>query len=566
MRLFFLTIAITLICINNYSQTPAWLSVKTVKGNADMFNGAGKAMALDAAGNIYTTGCFQGTVDFDPGLATYNLTSLGEYDIFISKFDNLGNFIWTKAIGAEWADQGYSIHVDNAGAIYVTGTFVLTVNFDTSGGTYNLTSSGSNNSFILKLNSDGGLVWARHLQSVSSNGSNGLSVTVDNLGNVYSIGTYNGSTDFDPGTGIFSLSSLGDKDFYISKLDSSGNFLWAKSIGGINADSANSIVVDASGSIYLAGYFSETVDFDPNPGVNNLSSMGSFDIFIAKYDNLGNLSWAKSYGSTGQDSGTCISISSDDFLYVTGNYSGTVNFNPGGSEYNLTSSGIGDIFISKLDTSGNFIFTKSIGGTGQDNAISLTTIASQGVFLTGNFSNICDFDPGTATLNLSSAGDRDIFVAKYDNSGNSIWAKSAGGTGYDLGSCVATDVSGYAYLVGLIRSQSANFDSLSFTATNPASVFISKIDTTSLDIEQYMLHNEITVFPNPFSSQCTVMFESEQTKSIVKIIDLFGKEIRVSSFTGKEFTIEKENLKDGIYFLKITDINNQTIYKKIVVN
>ena len=175
----------------------------------------GASIAVDGSGNIYTTGTFTGTVDFDPGAGIANLISAGVEDIFVSKLDASGNFVWAKSMGGTSPDQGYSIAVDGSGNVYTTGYFL-------------------------------------------------------------------GTADFDPSVGTLNITSIGSTDIFVSKLDASGNFVWAKGIGGATDDFGNSIAVDGSGNVYTTGYFQETVDFDPNAGTANLSSVGGRDIFISK--------------------------------------------------------------------------------------------------------------------------------------------------------------------------------------------------------------------------------------------------------------------------------------------
>ncbi|MBK9048955.1 MAG: SBBP repeat-containing protein [Bacteroidetes bacterium] len=136
----------------------------------------------------------------------------------------------------------------------------------------------------------------------------GHSLTLDSLGNVYTSGYFQGTTDFDPDTSVFNLTSFGGSDLFVSKLDSAGHFIWAIQIGGISSDGGNSIVVDDSGFIYVTGNFNDTADFDPKGGIFNMVSAGSNDIFVCKLDSVGNLVWAKQMGGTGTDIGTSVCL------------------------------------------------------------------------------------------------------------------------------------------------------------------------------------------------------------------------------------------------------------------
>ena len=134
----------------------------------------------------------------------------------------------------------------------------------------------------------------------------GLSIATDNSGNVYTTGTFKVTVDFDPGQGGYNLISTGSEDIFISKLDSTGSFIWAKSFGNISVEKGLDITLDNSGNIYAVGQFTGTVDFDPGPGVFNLNSNGDYDLFICKLTSSGNLVWAKSMGALGVDLGGSI--------------------------------------------------------------------------------------------------------------------------------------------------------------------------------------------------------------------------------------------------------------------
>ena len=401
----------------------------------------GSSIVTDASGNIYTTGYFYGTVDFDPSAGTYNLTSAGGNDIFISKLDASGNFVWAKQLGGTNDEKGNSIVVDASGNIYTTGNFAGTVDFDPGAGTFGLASTGNYDIFISKLDASGYFVWAKKMGGTSSD--YGYSITVDATGNVYTTGYFSGTVDFNPDNpdiNVYNLTSYGSIDIFISKLDASGNFVWAKQLGGTSTDIGYSIMVDLTGNVYTTGYFSSTADFDPGTGIYNLtSSGGSYDIFISKLGASGNFIWAKQLGGTSSDIGNSIALDAIGNVYTTGYFYGTADFDPGTGIYNLISAGSSDIFISKLDTSGNFVWAKKMGGTSDETGFSIAVDALGNVYSTGYFAGTADFEPGAGTNNLISAGSSDIFISKLDTSGNFVWAKKMGGTSTDQGNSIAVD-------------------------------------------------------------------------------------------------------------------------------
>jgi len=319
----------------------------------------GSSITTDANGNVYTTGTFTGTVDFNPNAGTSNLTSNGGPEIFILKLDASGNFLWAISIGGINYDRSFSITTDAYQNVYTTGLFEGTVDFNPGTGTNSLTSNGNTDAFIQKLDSNGNFLWAKGFGSV--NLDNGWSVTIDLNGNIYSTGRFEGTVDFDPGIGTSNLTSSGPNAF-IQKLDSNGNFVWAINIGGSDFDYGLSIAIDTFNNIYTAGSFSGIVDFDPGTGTSNLISNGSNDAFIQKLDVNGNFIWAIAIGGSADDRGNSITTDLYGNTYTTGHFSDTVNFDSGIGTNNLTSNGWRDAFIQKLDANGNFIWAINVGG------------------------------------------------------------------------------------------------------------------------------------------------------------------------------------------------------------
>ena len=369
------------------------------------------AIAVDAVGNVYTTGSFLGTADFDPGAGTTNRTSAGFTDIFVSKLDSSGNSVWARTMGGTDFDSASGLAVDAAGNVYTTGFFAATADFDPGAGTANRTSAGLTDIFGSKLDSNGNYVWAWN--SGGNFHDSGRAIAVDSTGNVYTTGSYQGTADFDPGINTSNLASVGGGfDIFVSKLDSSGNFVWARSMGGTGFDQAYGIAVDSTGNVYTTGWFTGTVDFDPGFVTNNLSSAGSFDIFVSKLDSNGNYVWARRMGGAGEEQGRDIAVDSAGNVYTTGYFENTVDFDPGAGLSNLISAGANDIFVSKLNSSGNFVWARSMGGTGSDQANGTAVDSAGNVYTAGQFTFTADFDPAIQTANRTSAGSSDAFTLK----------------------------------------------------------------------------------------------------------------------------------------------------------
>lgn len=394
-----------------------------------------QAIATDAAGNVYITGTFQGTVDFDPSSGTAMLTAAADPnnpDAFVQKFDVAGNFVWVKTFQASPA----SIATDIAGNVYVTGGFHDTTDLDPGFGVSQQISTGGNDIFVQKLDADGTFLWSKSFgDSLADDYSR--AITTDILGNVFVTGNFTGNVDFDPGPGTDLHSSNGFADIYIHKMDASGNYQWTKTFGSSNTDYGYSVTTDAAGNVYAAGLFLNTVDFDPGAGIDNHTSNGSFDAYVLKLNISGNLLWAKTFGGAGDDEAFAVSINPYNTVYVMGAFSETVDFDPNGGTASMTSNGMHDVFILEMNVGGNLVWVKTFGGAGEDYAVSLAAGTDGNIYTTGYFNGIVDFNPGSETVNHNFS-DGDAFVQKLSANGDYIWSKTFGaGAGHSTSHGIA---------------------------------------------------------------------------------------------------------------------------------
>ncbi len=456
-----------------FAQSPDWAWARAI---GDTSIDYGKAIGVDALGNVYTAGTFEGTVDFNSGSGTFNLTSLGSYDIFISKLDPSGNFIWAKAIGSPNSDFNVSLALDDSGNVYTTGSISGTTDFDPGPGTFYLTPA-SVDIFILKVDSTGNFIWASVIGGTTSDVAYSIAISFD--GSVYTTGYYGGPADFDPGTGIFNLTDHGT---FILKLDHSYNFVWAKAIkatNGTNGAVGYSIASDSFGNVYATGYLKGSADFDPDSlGSFNLTSAGNDDIFISKLDSMGNFKWASAIGAQSWDRGQSIAVDGSQNVITVGSYGGTVDFDPGTGIFNLYSTVNGGVFISKLDSSGNFVWARAIGGS-QCYGWAASLDSFDNIYTTGYFRGTADFDPGLGIFNMTSVGPHDIFISKLDSAGNFVWVKAIGGASAEEGYAIAVNDSGNVYVTGYFQSSYLLFDSDTLThadtSGNNIDLFVAKL-------------------------------------------------------------------------------------------
>jgi hypothetical protein len=546
---------LTIIGLSNTSNAQTFQWAKQMGGAADY--DIGISIATDVSGNVYTVGNFGTTADFDPGPGTFYLTSAGANDVFISKVDPSGNFVWAKRIGGVDTDEGLAIALDPSGNVYATGVFRVTADFDPSAGVFNLTSAGDADIFILKLDASGNFLWAKQMGGIVNDF--GFSIALDASNNVYATGSFGDTADFDPGIGTFDLISAGNTDNFVSKLDSNGNFLWAKQLGGTDDDDSYAIAVDAIGNVYTIGTFYATADFDPGVGTYNLTAVGQYDIFISKLDASGNFSWAKQIGGAMSDEGYAIAVDASGNVFTTGSFAGIVDFDPGAGTFNLT-AGLGnlDVFVSKLDVSGNFLWARQFGGMnlpdgGQGRSIALD--AFNNVYTTGFFTGTVDFDPGAATFNLTSAGAYDIYISRLDAYGNFVWAINMGGTDYEVGRGLALDTTGNVYSTGAFGG-TADFDpgvgifNLT-TGFGNGDIYISKIGNTITGISEPSNSFTVNIYPNPTNR--LIHFTSLAN---VQLMTITGQVIASNKSV---MMLDISEIPQGIYFILLTDSKGEVL-------
>ncbi|GEM_PF-3582190 len=470
----FLFIGLLLISAGSaYAQSLLW--AKGIGGGGADY---GNDVVTDAAGNIYITGYFSTSADFDSDSAILNLISNGGHDMLLTKYNSAGNLLWVKSIGGVGSDWGTSVALDLYGNIFIVGHFSDTVDFDSGTGTNPLISSGGIDIFLAKYDSSGNYLWANSIGGAG--GDFAKEIAIDIMGNVYLTGYFEQTVYFNPSIVIDSLITFGHQDIFLAKYHSSGTYLWANQVGGLGIDFGNSLTTDISGNVYLSGQFEFNLYFHIGGGPT-LASHGGLDIFIVKYDSMGSYLWAKNFGGSGSDVGNCVIVDSLENVYLAGYFNNTLL---GTGLTTLISSGMNDGLLLKLDANGNYLWGAKLGGAADDISRSIALDLANNLYVSGEFSGQTVFETNTGTINLLSSGGKDVFLAKYDSSGFCIWANAIGGTGNEGCGNLHLDIGGNVFIAGSYEGV-VDFDAgiglKNMTSLGSVDIFVTKYKELTTD-------------------------------------------------------------------------------------
>ena len=376
-------------------------------------------IAVDLAGNVYITGQFRDTVDFDPGPNTANLIQEGK-TFYVAKYDVSGNYLWAFNISnisvSPWSWEWPLITVSNEGDIIIAGLFNGVVDFDPGPGTANLVSLGIYNTvFVAKYNTWGEYKWSFKIE----NSFNSPCIAYSNSKNFYISGIYYGTTDFDPGPGteLYTTQNSNALNF-IAKYNSEGEYQWVVSFYGNGYSQYINLTTDDDDNIYATGFlYSENIDFDPGPNVANLLGR---NIFVAKYNRSGKYQWA--FGLTPDSSNFYfyphhlnLAVDKSENIYLSGGFSDSLDLDPSPQSAVLKTN-FRSIFLAKYNVNGEYQWSFELGmKMFYFGGFDLEIDSNDDVYISGYFKDTVDFDPGPGKVNLSSIDfNKNRFVAKYN--------------------------------------------------------------------------------------------------------------------------------------------------------
>lgn len=541
--------------------------------------------------------------------------------LFSYRITKAQSWPWAKCTSGNGTEYGLSTATDTLGNVFTSNSFnspTITI------GTYSFTNTGGYSIYTAKYDSNGNVLWAANGNATGVGQSWARSICTDLVGNAIISGYFETTYLY---FGTYTLSpSWGNRTIFLTKYDSNGNVLWAKTFNQNSDCYSNAITTDKLGNIYMTGEFSGTLvlgtctitsavsggnifiaKFDPNGnaiwakfaqtnwidggssistdltggvyiagsmksstlafGTNTVSNNGQQDAILAKYDSNGNALWAISAGGTTIDYGSSVSTDKLGNSYFGGSFgSSTISF----GTYTLTNPyvGFGDqAFLVKIDPLGNIIWAKNYGGMWGVAIDCLNSDANGNTFVTGH----CDYTIpiGSYTVNCPPCSAWPIYVASFDPNGNLLCADGLGSVGYGAALGVATDKFGNAYIAGSIAYDCTPFvlGTNTLIPTGMANTFVGKFNCSpvSTKINSYVLTDNASIYPNPNNGTFNFDIDRELENGELIIFNNIGQKVYSQKINRGKNKIELSNLSNGFYNYSFLENNIQETNGKLIL-
>lgn len=472
---------------------------------------------LDEDGSIIATGYYTGSgLDFDPDNTNKFIVGHGEKDIFVAKYNQDGKLVWAFGIGASEDDEGKSICIDKEGNVYITGYFQGNIDTDPGEGIRSLFGDfKTKQTFVAKYKgTDGSLIWSGMVKSITDN--MGIDISADDSDNITISGNWisnnqGNQIDLDLNSKGYYKQGRGLISSFISKYSgSTGEIKWGGVMTGFNAESEiTAHITDSKGSIYTAGRFSQTIDFDINETVNEQRT-NYISTFLAKYSPTGALEWVNTFQNNSADKTNTIHdlcIDNSDNITFTGSLEGPINIDPSSSTNTIFPKSSCNILLAKYDSFGKYRWSLIIGEGTIARGLNLAISSSGTIYLAGVFQNRLDPDPVTSNTNTLDGLGTDIVMAKYSQDGKFIWAENIGGNLNDTVSALAINGKGKIFLGGALNG-SGNFDpdqqKQAFFSGNNGDIFIAKYDSRIEPVFTFNTPFQMTYGDKPLTLEASV--------------------------------------------------------------
>lgn len=436
------------------------------------------ALITDASKNVYAGGSFSGTVVINTGNNPVSLTASASTNAFIYRIDPAGQFDWVIRFTGSGASTLQDLAIDDQGMLYAYGQFSGTVDFNPDPNTTeNKTSAGGNDLFLVKLNPNGQLQWARTFSSVYN--SLGYRLKINNNNDLFIGGTFGDSLHWNSGSFAHDIYGPNTNNLYIAKLDSSGTVQWAtKYTTSYNSIFIRDLDVSKDNDVYFTGGFRGNCDFDPDPAASTiLSSPSNSTIYLSSLSDSGTFRFAFKLSGNGYATSAGYSVvCGKEHVYLGGSCQGWYDFDPGSGFDTASAEGGGnsDVFVAKYTNSGQLVNYGIIGGNNADIMYEIAVDSFENIYGCGSIVDSCDLDPGAGQSFVKAYGSGGLgdivgFMFKWDSNFNYQWSRGIVGTSYSALLRISLDDTGSIYFNSTFRGQNdynPTQDTNNFTATS----------------------------------------------------------------------------------------------------
>lgn len=555
MKKLYLFISLNILLFNLNAQVFEW-----AKNEGLWAYDYGYGISTDLAGNVYVAGKYELAAIF----SGTTLTNQGNHDMYVAKYNSAGSLNWIRTAGGGLGDYAHAMTCDGAGNVYVGGEvegYNTTVPFE--GSPITVPCKGDNDAFIAKYDTNGDLLWAK--SGGGNRNDKTLGVTYDNLGNIYICGMFTDTATFG-GIALYAQGGLlNNKDIFVAKYDANGNFQWVRQGGSTGRDEALSVKCDASGNVYVCGFYSNGAVF----GSHTLASPGPgglyYNAFLAKYAPDGTLVWIKTAGGDYDEVAWSLTLDNSGKIYVTGEFNASANFD----NIQLITTGNANIFVACYDpTTGDVLWAKGAGGKLIDRARGIGTDGTN-IFITGQFGG----DTATfGTFNLIGVDSSDIFMAGLNSSGDFVWATSVGGIhdapeglSYESGNAITGDTFGNIYATGALLD-GGTFGTISVSKYGRTDAFISKISQVIISVPENNQFNEISIYPNPNNGVFDLKTDQPGELHTVQIYNVMGQKVYEAGNLQASSSLQIDlSLKEKGVYVVITTSKDQTVKRNKII-
>lgn len=481
-----------------------FLWVKTFGGNFAN-NDRAFNICADHNGDVYVSGIFKDSIDFDPGPNIHTVSSTINFSNYLLKLNGNGDFLWFEHVeNTSNFNNVAEITIDDLNNVYFSCAFKDSIDIDPGSNTFMLYSHGGIDGFLQKLNSNGQFLWAVNLGGVQNDFIRSLKT--DHANNILLSCIYRDVMDMDPGSAVHNTALFGADDVSIIRLSSTGQYQWGVFFGGSQSDWCFGFDIDSIGNIYCTGYFGSSVDFDPGINTSLLVADGITESFIQKLDSTGHFKWVRSIGSSSYDYGYCIAIDKHHEMVGLGAYQGLADFDPDMGIYHADTNGLLNTYVLKWYD--------------------------------------CDIDTG-----ITANGG--ILTCNQNNAG------------YQWYQCTP-----FTLIPGATAQSftpTLNGDYAAVVTQYNCSDTTSCIKVTSAGMEELLHSSSIQIIPNPMSENCLINLPFKSMEAQLCLYNAFGQTLFQTHFNGSDYTLSKRNLLKGMYYVRIVTTEGYITTGKLMI-